>query len=78
MLISFVAGMLTILIGFFFAKKLTQPVQELAVGAHRIASGDFSQRIEVRSRTELGDLGDSFNLMTRSARALHQRLAEVC
>jgi HD-GYP domain-containing protein (c-di-GMP phosphodiesterase class II) len=63
-LISFVAGMLTIVIGFFFAKKLTQPVQELALGAHRIASGDFSQRIKVRSRTELGHLGDSFNLMT--------------
>lgn len=63
-LISLVAGMLTILIGFFFAKKLTQPVQELAIGAHRIASGDFSQRINVRSRTELGDLGNSFNLMT--------------
>lgn len=63
-LISFVAGMLTIVIGYFFAKKLTQPVQELARGAHRIASGDFSQRIKVRSRTELGQLGDSFNLMT--------------
>ena len=64
LLISFVAGLLTLIIGFFFAKKLTQPVQELAVGAHRIASGDFSQRINVRSRTELGHLGDSFNLMT--------------
>ncbi|HCX29464.1 MAG TPA: hypothetical protein DHU55_06785, partial [Blastocatellia bacterium] len=63
-LISLVAGMLTLVIGFFFAKKLTQPVQELAIGAHRIASGDFSQRINVRSRTELGQLGDSFNLMT--------------
>lgn len=62
--ISMVAAMLTLMIGFFFAKKLTQPVQELAVGAHRIASGDFSQRIAVTSRTELGDLGDSFNLMT--------------
>ncbi|HEX3281802.1 MAG TPA: HD domain-containing phosphohydrolase [Pyrinomonadaceae bacterium] len=63
-IISVVAGMLTLLIGFFFAKKLTQPVQELASGAHRIASGDFSQRINIRSRTELGDLGNSFNLMT--------------
>lgn len=62
--ISMVAALLTLIIGFFFAKKLTQPVQELAIGAHRIASGDFSQRINVRSRTELGDLGDSFNLMT--------------
>jgi HD-GYP domain-containing protein (c-di-GMP phosphodiesterase class II) len=62
--ISMVAAMLTVIIGFFFAKKLTQPVQELATGAHRIASGDFSQRIVVTSRTELGHLGDSFNLMT--------------
>jgi HD-GYP domain-containing protein (c-di-GMP phosphodiesterase class II) len=62
--ISMIAAVLTLIIGFFFAKKLTQPVQELAVGAHRIASGDFSQRINVRSRTELGHLGDSFNLMT--------------
>ena len=62
--ISFVAALLTILIGIFFAKKLTHPVQELAGGAHRIASGDFSKRIEVTSRTELGDLGNSFNMMT--------------
>ena len=62
--ISLIAALLTLFIGFFFAKKLTQPVQELAVGAQRIAAGDFSQRIDVRSHTELGDLGDSFNLMT--------------
>jgi HD-GYP domain-containing protein (c-di-GMP phosphodiesterase class II) len=62
--ISLVASVLTILIGFFFAKKLTQPVQQLANAAHRISSGDFSQRIQVRDRTELGDLGQSFNVMT--------------
>ncbi|HEX6283372.1 MAG TPA: HD domain-containing phosphohydrolase, partial [Pyrinomonadaceae bacterium] len=62
--ISLVAGLLTIVIGIFFANKLTHPVSELASGAHRIASGDFSKRINVTSRTELGDLGNSFNLMT--------------
>ncbi len=62
--ISLVAGLLTIMIGLFFANKLTHPVRELASGAHRIASGDFSKRIAVTSRTELGDLGNSFNAMT--------------
>ena len=62
--ISLVAGFITILIGIFFASKLTHPVSELALGAHRIASGDFSKRIKVTSRTELGDLGNSFNIMT--------------
>lgn len=63
-IISLFAATFALLIGFFFARKLTQPVQELAAGAHRIATGDFSQRISVRSRTELGELGDTFNLMT--------------
>src|SRR6266511_1989420 len=62
--ISMVAALLTIAIGYFFAKKLTEPVRLLAAGAQRIAAGDFSQRIEIRSRTELGDLGHYFNLMT--------------
>ncbi|HEX8722628.1 MAG TPA: HD domain-containing phosphohydrolase [Pyrinomonadaceae bacterium] len=62
--ISMLAASFALLIGFLFAKQLTQPVRELAAGAHRVAGGDFSQRIRVRSRTELGDLGESFNLMT--------------
>lgn len=62
--ISLVAALFALMIGFLSAKRLTQPVQELAAGARRIASGDFSQRIMVRSRTELGQLGDSFNQMT--------------
>ncbi|MDT7687454.1 MAG: hypothetical protein QOE46_213 [Acidobacteriota bacterium] len=62
--ISLLAATFALLIGFLFAKQLTQPVRELAAGAHRIAGGDFSKRILVRSRTELGELGDSFNLMT--------------
>jgi HD-GYP domain-containing protein (c-di-GMP phosphodiesterase class II) len=63
-IISLIAATFALLIGFIFAKQLTRPVRDLAAGAHRIASGDFSQRIEVRSRTELGELGESFNQMT--------------
>ncbi len=64
LLISLFAASCALLIGFLFAKQLTRPVRDLAEGAQRIASGDFSQRIMVRSRTELGDLGKSFNQMT--------------
>ncbi len=64
LMISLLAALFALVIGFSFAKMLTQPVRELAAAARRIASGDFSQRIAVRSRTELGQLGDSFNLMT--------------
>ncbi|HEY9283450.1 MAG TPA: HD domain-containing phosphohydrolase [Pyrinomonadaceae bacterium] len=63
-LISFLAASFALLIGFIFAKQLTQPVRDLAEAAGRISAGNFSQRITVRSRTELGHLGNSFNRMT--------------
>lgn len=63
-LIGLFAAISVLGIGVFFAAQLTHPVKELAAAAHRIAAGDFSQRINVTSRTELGELGDSFNLMT--------------
>jgi HD-GYP domain-containing protein (c-di-GMP phosphodiesterase class II) len=63
-LISLLAATFALLAGFLFAKQLTQPVRDLADAAGRIASGNFAQRIQVRSRTELGELGTSFNLMT--------------
>ncbi|HEX8179445.1 MAG TPA: HD domain-containing phosphohydrolase [Pyrinomonadaceae bacterium] len=62
--ISLVAATFALLIGFLFAKQLTQPVRDLAEAAQRIAAGNFAQRINVRSRTELGALGESFNQMT--------------
>jgi len=62
--ISLLAAALALVFGFYFAEKLTRPVRELAAGAQRIAAGDFSQRVKVLGRTELGELGGSFNQMT--------------
>ena len=62
--VSLLAATLALVCGFYFADKLTRPVRELAEGATRIAGGDFSRRIKVLGRTELGELGLSFNRMT--------------
>jgi HD-GYP domain-containing protein (c-di-GMP phosphodiesterase class II) len=81
--VSLLAAFLALVAGFYFADKLTRPVRELAAGARRIAGGDFSQRVKVVGRTELGELGASFNQMTdqienyvqdlqRSAEANHE------
>jgi HD-GYP domain-containing protein (c-di-GMP phosphodiesterase class II) len=62
--VSLLAATLALLCGFYFADKLTRPVRELAAGATRIAGGDFTRRVKVLGRTELGELGSSFNQMT--------------
>ncbi len=49
--------------GFLIAGQLTKPIQALARGAHRVASGDYAARVEVRSGNEVGVLAQAFNHM---------------
>lgn len=55
----------TVLLGFFLAKTITGPIQEVTSKAAQIAHGDFRQRIRVRSRDEIGQLGEMFNYLSR-------------
>ncbi|MHC4718749.1 MAG: SpoIIE family protein phosphatase, partial [Planctomycetota bacterium] len=43
------------------SRRVTRPVLELAGAARRLAAGDFSARVEVRTRDEIADLGRIFN-----------------
>ncbi len=46
------------------ARATTSPLQELGRGASRVADGDLTTAIEVRSRDEVGQLATAFNRMT--------------
>ncbi|MBI2956870.1 MAG: HD domain-containing protein [Acidobacteria bacterium] len=65
---AFALGALTILlsvvIGYSLARRLTTPIQVLAETTRAIARGDFSRRVDLPSRTEIGELAQTFNVMT--------------
>ena len=66
---SLVFGLvISILLSFLLSKTLIIPIQRLTEGAMRVAEGDFSRRIEVTSRDEIGVLTDTFNDMARQLR----------
>jgi len=54
---------LIVVIGFLAAKAITYPIDMLITTARSIAEGDFSQRAEISSRTEIGELAATFNQM---------------
>lgn len=56
--------LVSVLIGYISAQRITTPIQHLAQSTRAIAKGDFSRRISLRSRTEIGELAQTFNLMT--------------
>jgi two-component system sensor histidine kinase AtoS len=54
---------------------LLQPVQQLTVGAKLISQGDYSHRVEIHSKDEIGQLATEFNTMAESV-ALRNRELE--
>ena len=51
------------LLGIFFARTITGPLDQLVQGAEEIGRGNLEYRIEVASRDEIGQLAAAFNEM---------------
>jgi HD-GYP domain-containing protein (c-di-GMP phosphodiesterase class II) len=61
---AMIAIAFSIIIGIWAARRLTTPLGVLTESSRSIAGGDFSKRVELKSRTEFGELAQTFNSMT--------------
>ena len=59
----------SVLLSFLLAKTMITPIERLTAGAKRVASGDFSRKLEVGSKDEIGVLTATFNSMARQLQA---------
>ncbi len=55
-----------LVMGALLARSITLAVHELFIGTERVQQGDFTHRIGITSRDQLGDLAASFNRMSAS------------
>tara|TARA_R110000772_G_scaffold266469_1_gene388978 strand:- start:1321 stop:3675 length:2355 start_codon:yes stop_codon:yes gene_type:complete len=62
-LIGFVALLLAVLTALVIARGVTQPIYALVRAARRIADGNYTHRIDLKSGAEFGTLADTLNLM---------------
>jgi HD-GYP domain-containing protein (c-di-GMP phosphodiesterase class II) len=51
-------------ISVFAARRITNPLEVLTRSSRAIARGDFTQRVHLKSRTEIGELAHTFNVMS--------------
>jgi sigma-B regulation protein RsbU (phosphoserine phosphatase) len=65
-----------LLLGLLLARSVTRSVHSLSVGTERLRQGDFTHPIQVRSRDQLGELAESFNLMAQGLQDLLRQQAE--
>ncbi len=65
---------ISVLLSFLLSKTMITPIERLTVGAERVAEGDFTHKLTVASRDEIGVLTGTFNAM---ARQLQDTIQEV-
>jgi signal transduction histidine kinase len=63
LLIAVVAGLGAVLLILGLSRRILTPVEALTAAVHRMEAGDLSQRVEVTSRDEIGELARAFNAM---------------
>jgi sigma-B regulation protein RsbU (phosphoserine phosphatase) len=72
LIIQFVA----LVMGLALARSITSSIHELFMGTERVRHGDFTHRIDIMSKDQLGELAGSFNQMIGSIENLLQTAAE--
>jgi len=63
-LLAWLAVFLSMGLSIFSARRITSPLRTLAESSRAIARGDFTQRVHVKTRTEIGELASTFNTMS--------------
>ncbi|WP_105617290.1 sensor histidine kinase [Vallitalea okinawensis] len=72
--VSAIIILLGSIIIFFLSKRISQPIVELSKIAKGISNLDFSKKYEVKTKDEIGLLGDSINLISEE---LHKALDDL-
>lgn len=65
---SGVAAVGVLTVGSVVAQRVSDPLEQLATGARKVAEGDFDTKVDVRGSTEMAELAVTFNQMTESLR----------
>jgi putative nucleotidyltransferase with HDIG domain len=75
--VSAIAALVALGLGFVLSRRLTGPLQNLAGISSEIAEGNFAVRADVKGTDELAQLAGNFNHMAGSIEALVRRLKQA-
>ena len=77
LVIAFALTVAAILIGYFFAVGISQPVRALADSTRAISRGEFHERAPVAGAAEISDLAENFNSMANDIEQYIERLKQA-
>lgn len=77
LLFMLVVTIVAILVGYFFAVGISDPIRSLADSTRAISAGNFRQRTEVHGAEEISELAETFNKMAGDIEEFIEKLKEA-
>lgn len=66
--IGMIIAMASGIVGYYFARTISNPIELLYVAANNMGKGNLDQQVMVRSKDEIGKLCESFNTMSKDVK----------
>lgn len=66
LVVGLIALLLAALIAWWVARRLLAPVKQVAAATHRLAAGEYTERVSVDSQDEVGQLARDFNQLAHT------------
>jgi two-component system phosphate regulon sensor histidine kinase PhoR len=74
-LLGFAAAfILSLVLNFWFSRRAIEPLQQMIGIGKKMSAGDFSERVRIKTKDEIGELAETLNLM---AEELSEKLAQI-
>jgi putative nucleotidyltransferase with HDIG domain len=70
-------ALIAVIVGYFFAVAISQPIHGLAASTRAISRGEFHQRTKVRGAAEISELAENFNKMAGDIEEYIEKLKEA-
>jgi two-component system NtrC family sensor kinase len=74
--ITFAGMAIALIVSNFLANGVLQPIKRLVFASQQLAKGNLEYEVELKSNDEIGELGETFNLMASSLKERDERLKE--
>lgn len=68
--VSIACLVIGLLLAFWFANRITKPIMGVVEGVKRVADGDLTEEVNVKSKDEMGVLANTFNRMIRDLKGV--------
>nr|WP_168412905.1 methyl-accepting chemotaxis protein [Bacillus salacetis] len=76
LIIGAIAAVIAIVVSVFMSLRITGNIKKISNLSVAMADGDLTQRVDVRSNDEIGEMGENYNTMAASLRGLIAKISD--